>query len=400
MKYIVLVPDGLADYPIDELDGRTPLEAARTPNMDFIAKNGQVGRCLTIPDTLSPGSDVANLSLFGYDPLKYYSGRAPLEAANLKVDIKNDEIAFRCNLVTISEDKMEDYSAGHITTKEAKTLIEYLDKKLSTSEIRFYPGVSYRHLMVIKQSAEADLEHIKCIPPHDILGKKIDEFMPKHKKEKENILITLMNESKKVLASHEINNVRVDLGENPANMIWLWGQGRQLKLPLFKEMFGIDGCVISAVDLIKGIALLIGLNPINVPGATGYYDTNYSGKAQHAIDCLENHDFVYVHVEATDEAGHNGDIRAKVGCTERFDELIVGKILKAFANRDDYRILVVPDHATPLSLRTHTRDVVCFTMLGKGINPDSAQVFSEKEAAKSSLYFEQGYKLMEHLIKS
>lgn len=400
MKYLILVPDGMADYPIDELGGRTPLEAARTPNMDFVAKEGIVGQCLTIPESLSPGSDVANLTLFGYDPMKYYSGRAPLEAANLKVDLADDEIAFRCNLVTISDDKMDDYSAGHITTKEAKTLIENIDGKLGSSDIKFYPGISYRHLMVVKDSIAPDLENIKCTPPHDILGKGIDNYLPRHKKEKENILITLMKESREVLSRLEINKVRIDLGENPANMIWLWGQGRKLKLPPFKEKFGISGSVISAVDLIKGIALLIGLKPIDVPGATGYYDTNYSGKAEYALASLENNDFVYLHVEATDEAGHNGDIRAKVGCIERFDELIVGKILKVFKGRDDFRILIIPDHATPLKLRTHTRDVVCFAMMGKDISKDKALAFSEEEGQKSNLCFEQGYKLMERFIKS
>jgi 2,3-bisphosphoglycerate-independent phosphoglycerate mutase len=208
-----------------------------------------------------------------------------------------------------------------------------------------------------------------------------------------------MKNSRDVLLNHEINKVRIDLKENPANMIWLWGQGRKIKLPSFKEKFGISGCVISAVDLVKGIALLIGLKPLEVPGVTGYYDTNYSGKAEYALNSLKDNDFVYVHLEATDEAGHNGDLRSKIGCIERFDELIVGKILKEFKNRDDFRILVVPDHATPVKVRTHTRDVVCFTMMGKNIPAGQFQSFSEKEALKSSSYFEQGYKLMEDFIK-
>lgn len=398
MKYIILVPDGAADYPIAELDNRTPLEVADTPNMDFIAKEGVVGRIKTIPEGFPPASDVANLSIFGYDPLKYYTGRGPLEAANLGIDLSEDEVAFRCNLVTVSEDRMIDYSAGHISTKEAEVLIKFLDKNLGSEDIRFYSGVSYRNLLLIKSNKSEQLSKIRCVPPHDITGKDIKKNLPKGKGAV--TLINLMQRSKDLLSNHEINQVRIDLNENPANMIWLWGQGLRPDMPLFKDRFGLEGSVISAVDLIKGIGKILGLEVINVKGATGYYDTNYSGKAEAAVQSLKKKDFVYLHVESPDEAGHNGDLQAKITCIERFDKLVVGKILEGLKRKKDFRILVIPDHATPLSLRTHTYDEVYFCLSGYGIEKGDFKGFNEKEAKKSQLYFEKGYELMDYFIKS
>jgi 2,3-bisphosphoglycerate-independent phosphoglycerate mutase len=397
MKYVVLVPDGLCDYPIEELDGRTPLEVAHTENMDFIAKNGIVGQVDTIPKGMPPASDVANLSLLGYDPKVYYTGRGPLEAANLGIELMSNDVVFRCNLVTVEKDKMVDYSAGHITTKEAEVLIRFIDRKLGSSSIKFYPGVSYRHLMVIKNTPEIDYSKISCTPPHDIIGKNFTKFLPRGDGAVN--LLSLMNSSRDLLDRHEINQVRIDLKENPANMIWLWGQGGKPEIPLFKEKFGVSGAVISAVDLIKGMGRLMGLEVINVPGATGYYDTNYTGKAQAAIKALKNKDFVFVHVEATDEAGHNADLRMKITCIERFDREILGRILKYLSKNEDFRVMVAPDHATPISMRTHTSDAVCFTAYGSGISADSNSKFNEKLARDAPLRFQAGHQLMEFLIR-
>ncbi len=388
----------MADYPIKELGGKTPLEVAKIPNMNYIAKNGKVGLVQTIPSGFSPASDVANLSILGYDPAKYYSGRGPLEAANMGIELGPDDIAFRCNLITADEEKLIDYSAGHITSKEATTLIKYLDEKFGSEKIKFYPGVSYRHLMVVsdKQLKEALLK-TNCIPPHDIIGWKIKDHLPKG--DGAQFLVRLMEDSKSLLSGHEVNHVRIDLNENPANMIWLWGQGVLTDMPKFKDKFGVSGSVISAVDLIKGIGKIIGLSVIKVPGATGYYDTNYQGKAKYALDSLKEKDFVFVHVEAPDEAGHNGDLRAKIGAIENFDRLVVGPILNRFKKLKNFRILVTPDHVTPIQVRTHTAEPVPFAIYGKGIEPDEVLNYSEAAAKNSKFVFERGHELMEYFMK-
>ncbi len=398
MKYILLVGDGMADYPMQELGGRTPLEAAKTPNMDYIAQHGRLGRIKTIPDKMTPASDVANISILGYDPRKFYPGRGPLEAANLGVTLEEGDVAFRCNLVTASADRLTDYSAGHISSQEAATVIKFINDKLSNDRIKFYPGVSYRHLMMVKGGVREKLHELICMPPHDIINQAISKNLPKG--EGASFLIKLMEESRKILVEHEINHVRIDLKENPANMIWLWGQGQKPAMPLFAEKYGLSGSVISAVDLIKGLGKLIGLEVINVQGATGYYDTNYEGKAKAALKSLEDKDFVFVHVEAPDEAGHNGDLREKILAIERFDQYVVGKILDVFKKKKNFRILVLPDHATPISLRTHVSDEVCFGIFGKDITGRGFLEYSEKEALKSDLFFEQGHELMDYLIKS
>jgi 2,3-bisphosphoglycerate-independent phosphoglycerate mutase len=350
MKYIVLVPDGMADRPLKELDDRTPLESARKPNMDFLVKNGQIGRAAMVPSGMEPASDVANLSILGYDPKKYYSGRGPLEAANMGIALGEFDVAFRCNLITASGDVMADYSAGHISSKEAQVLVKCIDKYLGKKDtIKFYPGVSYRHLMVLKPDISYNVEDFvkaECVPPHNILGQKISKNLPKGKAA--DFLIKLMNDSRPLLEKSEVNKVRIDLKENPANMIWLWGQGRKSALPSFKEKFGITGSIISAVDLVKGIGKTIGLEAIKVPGATAYYDTDYRAKARYAVDSLKDRDFVFVHVEAADEAGHNGDIREKILAIENFDSQIIGAILKAFKDDKNVRIMLLPDHATPI----------------------------------------------------
>lgn len=393
MKYIILVGDGMCDYPIAELENKTPLEYAKTPNMDFLAKNGKTGLSRTIPEGMSAASDVANLAIFGYDPKVYYSGRGPLEAANLGVKLKDGEVAFRCNLITADEEKLIDYSAGHISSQEAKALIEFLDEKLGSQEARFYPGVSYRHLAVIKNKGLK----ARCVPPHDITGREFKKYLPRGEDDK--FLISLMQEARKLLLTHEINQVRLDLKENPANAIWLWGQGKRPNLPGFKDKYGLSGSVISAVDLIKGIGRVAGLEVINVEGATGYYDTNYKGKAEAAIASLKKKDLVYVHVEAPDEASHNGDLQQKILAIERFDQFVVGGILEAFRGRQDFRVLLMPDHATPLSLRTHSADMVCFALYGKGISASGAEGFNELEAKKSGIALENACVLMDRLVK-
>ena len=397
MKYVVLVGDGMADYPIKELRDRTPLEAARTPNMDFIAEKGILGRIKTIPDKTKPGSDIAMISILGYDPLKYYTGRGPLEAANLGVELSTHDVAFRCNLVTVSKDTLVDYSSGHISSREAANLIKTINRKLGTPEIKFYPGVSYRHVMLIKHGADQNLDKVYCVPPHDIVNSSISKNLPKGKNSQQ--IIDLMQKSKEILEAHEINMVRIDLKENPANMIWLWSPGRKPNMPSFLERYGLRGSVISAVDLIKGLGRVLGMEVINVPGATGYYDTDYKAKAESAIDALRNKDFIFLHVEAPDEAGHNGDLREKITAIERFDNLVVGTILEEFKRKKSFRILVLPDHATPLSLRTHTADEVFFGIYGKGVTGNGLMQFNEKQASQSKIYIKNGYELMDYFIK-
>lgn len=396
MKYIILVPDGMADDPLEQLGGKTPLEAAETPHMDHVVQNGLLAQARTIPSRFSPASDVANLSILGYDPEKYYSGRAPLEAAYLGIDLAADEVAFRCNLVTVSDGKMADYSAGHISSREASVLIQALNEKLGSKTTRFYAGVSYRHLVVLKGAHAQDILHAICAAPHDILNLPVEPSLPKGRSAE--ILSDLMERSKGILSQHEINKVRLDLGENPANMIWLWGQGQKPDMPLFKDRFGLRGSVISAVDLIKGLGRIIGFDVINVEGATGYYDTNYLGKAHAALEALKDHDLVFVHVEAPDEAGHNGDLRMKIATIERFDKMVVGEVLSYFRDRRDFRLLVMPDHATPVERRRHTSDSVCMAMMGSGISHNGFSRFCESEARKSDVFFE-GHQLMDVLLR-
>ncbi|MFA5199927.1 MAG: cofactor-independent phosphoglycerate mutase [Candidatus Omnitrophota bacterium] len=397
IKYIVLVADGMADYPIEELGMRTPLEAARTPNLDFMAKNGCLGLAKTIPEKMIPASDVANLSILGYDPKKYYSGRGPLEAANLGIELEDDDVAFRCNLITTSGDTLLDYSAGHIKTTEAEKLIKFLDQKIGTNKFRFYHGISYRHLLLVKRGSELKLQDLKCLAPHDISGQSINKNFPKGDNADE--IIKLMQDSRLLLENHEINHVRLDLKENPANMIWLWGQGKKPDMPKFFKKFGLKGSVISAVDLIKGLGRILGLDVINVPGATGYYDTDYLAKAKAAVKSLDKNDFVFVHVEAPDEAGHNGDLREKITAIERFDQLVVGTILGYCKTKNNCKVLALPDHATPVSLKTHTAEAIPFVLYGKNLPAKDFTCYSEKKAQESDLYFENGSELMEYFIR-
>lgn len=396
MKYIVIVPDGMADQPLEELENKTPLEAAHTTNLDYLAQHGSTGLVRTIPDQMSPGSDIGNMALLGYDPRACHTGRAPLEAANLGIILADDEIAFRCNLITIINDRISDYSAGHITTKEASILIDALNKGIGLEGVKFYPGKSYRHLLVLKARDPQKYFTLKTVPPHDILGKDFNTYLPRGPEAA--LPLQLMEKSKTIFENHAINQVRLDLGESPADMIWLWGQGTRPALPLFRDKFGMEGSIISAVDLVNGIGRLAGLEVIDVPGATGYYDTNYLGKAEYALKSLKSKDFVYIHIEASDEAGHNGDIKAKVAAIEKIDREIVGTILNHYGEHDEVRILVLPDHPTPVKLRTHTDDPVPFVMYGKGISPDGSQEYGETAAQEKGLKFESGESLLNHFM--
>jgi len=402
MKYIVLVGDGMAGRPLKELGNRTCLQTARTPNMDMLAAQGEVGTARTIPRGFEPGSDVANLSILGYDPKKFYTGRAPVEAEYRKLKLGPDDVAFRCNLVSLSApcdsagSVMDDFSAGHITTKEATSLIHVINKKLGSRDIRFYPGVSYRHLMIWKKGRE----RIRCTPPHDITGKKVSGYLPEGRGA--DILRTLMRDSSELLLSHPVNKKRTGQGLRPASSIWFWGQGRKLVLPKFRKKYGLSGALISAVDLTKGLGICAGFDVINVRGATGYIDTNYAGKARAALRALKTRDFVYVHVEAPDEAGHNGDIKAKIRAIEDFDGKVVGTVVKGIEKMGDFRILTLPDHFTPISVRTHTPEPVPFVIWGKGTGSRSgARSYSESICRmKKVRHFEKGHTLMDYFLGS
>jgi len=400
VKYAILVGDGMSDYPIEELGGKTPIAVAKIPNIDAMVKRGRIGLVKTVPTGMKPASDIANLSIMGYDPKRYYSGRGPLEAANIGVDIGPYDIAFRCNLVTIANGAMADYSAGHVRDKESEALMKYLGEKLGTERIKFYHGKSYRNLVVIKTKSRSELEDLRktaCIPPHDISGKPISKSLPKGPATK--LLLDLMSRSRSVLGKHEINKIRIDLKENPANMIWLWGQGTNSNMPSFKGLFGVDGAVISAVDLINGIGKIVGLKVLSVPGATGYYDTNYKGKGEYAVNALKEMDFVFVHVEAPDEAGHNGDLREKIRAIENFDKFVVGAVWGYAKEQKDARIMVLSDHPTPISTRTHASDPAPFVMAGKGIESNGFSSFTEANALASKVKVKSGAALAELFIK-
>jgi 2,3-bisphosphoglycerate-independent phosphoglycerate mutase len=362
MKYVILIGDGMSDEPIERLGGKTPLEYASTPNMDRVAGAGRFGLFATVPEGYKPGSDVANLSIFGYDPAVYYTGRAPLEAASIGVKLNGTDTAFRCNLVTLSDDEpvvMKDYSVGHISTEEAAEIIKTLDAECRGLGVRFYPGTSYRHLMVWEEAPEGLYERLRTVPPHDISDKEVAAYLPSGEGAEK--LRELMKLSEEILRDHPVNKARRERGDNPATSIWLWGQGVAPSMPGFKERFGLTGGIISAVDLMKGIGVYAGLEVINVPGATGYIDTNYAGKVSAALKALEDKDLVCVHVEAPDEAGHQGKLDDKLVAIEDFDSKVVGEVLRGLEGME-FRVLVITDHPTPVELKTHTSDPVPFAV--------------------------------------
>ena len=396
MKIIILLGDGMSDVTYSELGTKSPLQAAATPNMDFMAQHGLVGLANTVPAGLPPGSDVANLSVFGYDPRSCYTGRSPLEAISMGVALGPDDVAFRMNLVTIkpqgSKLYMEDFSAGHISTAEARELVETLQKELGGAEFEFYPGVGYRHLMVWRGGKDG----MKSTPPHDISRKAVLDFLPKG--DGADTLISIMNSCQMLFHDHPVNRKRIEDGLLPANSAWLWGHGKIPKIASYHEKFGLSGAVISAVDLIKGIGVCAGLDIINVEGATGYIDTNYLGKAQAALAALETHDFVYVHVEAPDEASHSGRMDHKIQAIEDFDRQVVGTVLEGIKKFGDYAVLCTPDHPTPVHLMTHTSDPVPFIIYRGGeVHGNGATSYDETQAASTGLVLE-GHYLMKELL--
>ncbi|MBI4832774.1 MAG: cofactor-independent phosphoglycerate mutase [Candidatus Lindowbacteria bacterium] len=398
MKFALLVGDGMADYPLDELGGRTPIEAANTPNMDRLAREGVVGLVRTIPPGMAPGSDIANLNVLGYDVTKYYSGRAPLEAASRNIELAADDVAFRCNLVTVEGGVMVDYSAGHIASEEAADLIASIDSKLGTDSLKFYPGVSYRHLLIAHGKGATGIDRVlACTPPHDIVGQPIAGYLPRGKDER--LFRKLMDDSVEALSMHAVNRKRVQSGKRPANMIWLWGQGKRPSMPPFRELYGMSGVVISAVDLIRGLGKCAGLTAVEVPGATGYFDTNYGAKASYGLEALGYGDFLFVHVEAPDEAGHIGDVAEKIRAIENFDKLVVGPVAEGISRSERSRLMVLPDHLTPIEVRTHVGDPVPFLVAGSGIPASGASGFSEATARKSGIMFENGHELLPKYLR-
>ena len=396
MKIIVLLGDGMSDVVYSELGNASPLQSAATPHMDFMARHGQAGLARTVPAGLPPGSDVANLSVFGFDPRSCYTGRSPLEAVSMGVSLAPDDVAFRMNLVTLRPNGtslyMQDFSAGHISTGEGRQLVETLQAELGSAEFEFHPGVGYRHLMVWRGGKDG----MSGTPPHDITGKPILSYLPTG--DGGDMLINIMNSCQMLFHDHPVNRKRKEEGKLPANSCWLWGHGKTPRVQTYQEKFGLSGAVISAVDLIKGIGICAGLDVINVEGATGYIDTNYLGKAQAALDALEKHDFVYVHVEAPDEASHAGRMDHKLQSIEDFDSKVVGTVLEGIKKFGDYAVLCCPDHPTPVKLMTHTSDPVPFAIYrgGEGAGNGAAS-FNEQQAAATGLVLE-GWQLMEQML--
>ncbi len=402
MKYLVLLGDGMAGLPLEELGGKTVLQYAGTPNLDYLARHGTMGMARTVPAGLPPGSDVANLSVLGYDPRIYYTGRAPLEAAAMGLPMGPEDIAYRCNLVTLGglekgyeSSVMEDFSAGHISTAEARALIEEIDRRMRRNGVSFHPGVSYRHIMLWEKGEVGAI----CTPPHDISGRPVAGHLPSG--EGADFLLELMKASVGALSGHEVNRAREAASKSPANSIWLWGQGKKPALPAFKQRYNINGAMISAVDLMKGIAKILGMRIIDVPGATGYIDTDYKGKAKAALSALDLVDFVYVHVEAPDEAGHAGNVNHKVQAVEDFDEKVVGTVLDAVKGRPGFRVLSMPDHPTPIKIKSHTSDPVPFVLWDSGRDEETDNPgYDEARAAATGVIVEEGWSLIDRLLKS
>lgn len=401
MKYAVILTDGAADTPVKELGGKTPLEAANKPNIDKLAGLGEMGMVKTVPGDLPPGSDVANLAVFGYDPEIYYTGRSPLEAVSMKVPLKLTDTTFRTNLVSLSDEPeyekktMVDYSSDEISTAEAHQLIDAINEAFKTDEIEFFGGISYRHLMVW-HNRENDFS--KLTPPHDISDRVIGEYLPDNE-----TIRNMMIKSYDILKDHPVNKARIEKGLRPANSIWIWGAGTKPNLNAYAEKFGIKGAVISAVDLVKGIGYCAGLDVIDVEGATGTVTTNFDGKAKAAIDALKNGaDFVYVHLEAPDEAGHRHEIENKVKAIELIDKKIVAPIVSYLKDSgEDYAVLIMPDHPTPLAIRTHTSDPIPYVLYNSKTEKTTADevVYCEKEAEKTGIFIKDGYKLINKLLE-
>ena len=398
MKYIILLSDGMAGRPLEELGGRTTLEAARTPVMDALAKEAEIGTASMVPEGMAPGSDTANLSVLGYNPKVYYTGRSPLEALSIGVDMADTDVSYRCNIVTLTEEegtyeeqKILDHSSGEISTEDAAVLIDAVKEALSREGYEFYAGTSYRHLLIWKQG-----EVMELVPPHDVLTERIGAYLPEHP-----VFREMMEKSYEILKEHPINVARKKQGKNPANSLWFWGAGTRPALTSFREKTGKRGVMISAVDLLKGIAVGAGMDNIFVEGANGGLHTNYEGKADAAVKALleEGYDFAYIHVEAPDEMGHQGVVQDKVAAIEYVDGRVLGRIVNAMnASEEDYRILVLPDHPTPICVRTHTGEPVPYLLYDSRTKQDGIHIYNEKEAAKSRHIWKDGYRLIDHLF--
>ncbi len=402
MKYIVILGDGMADYDVPEFDGKTVLDVANKPNIDYMSMHGELGMVKTVQDGMKPGSDVANLCVMGYDTRTCYTGRSPLEAASIGVKLKDTDVTFRCNLVTLSdeenyEDKtMLDYSAGEISTEEASELIKAVAKELDADILKFYSGVSYRHLLVWDKGSD----NVELTPPHDISDRKIKDYLPKGDNSEK--LLELMKRSARILASHPVNLERIKNGKNPATSIWLWGEGKKPRLDNFKEKYGVSASVISAVDLIKGIAICADMESIDVEGATGTYHTNFEGKTKAALKslCEDGKDFVYIHMEAADECGHQGDAKNKKLSVELIDEKVVGALKKELESRGiDYKMLILPDHPTPIKLKTHVSDPVPYVIYSSKNETDTGLTYNEENGKKTGVYIEDGYTLMDRFLR-
>ncbi len=399
MKYMIILGDGMADEPIAELGGKTPMEYASTPAMDKLSKMSEIGLVHTIPQGMKPGSDTANLSVLGYDPKIYYTGRSPLEALSIGVDMKPTDIALRCNIVTVSTDDLPyeektiiDHSSGEISTEEASVLLEAVRRELQNEVYKFYDGISYRHLTIWDKG-----EVVPLTPPHDILGQVIGKYLPE-----DNVLREMQKKSYEILAEHPINKERIKKGLNPANSIWFWGAGTRPELSSFEEKTGKKGAMISAVDLLKGIAVGAGMTNISVENANGGLHTNYKGKAEAAVKALteDGFDFVYVHIEAPDEMGHQGSYEKKVQAIQYIDENVVKHVTEELENKGiDFRILVLPDHPTPVRIRTHASDPVPYMLYDSTKKREESWNYNEREAKESGIYIEEGYRLIEHLFE-
>jgi len=398
MKYIVVLGDGMADRDIKELGNKTILDVAKKPNIDSL--KGIMGMVKTVPDTLKPGSDVANLAVMGYNPLECYTGRSPLEAVSIGIKMKDSDVAIRCNLVTLSDEedikkrKMLDYSAGEISTDESKELIKAVEEALGDSEFKFYPGISYRHCLIWGKGQTG----LNLTPPHDISDRVIGEYLPNNDK-----IFNLMERSYDILKNHPVNIKRIKEGKNPANSIWLWGEGKKPRIENFYKKTGLKGAVISAVDLIKGIGISAGMESIDVEGATGTLDTNYKGKLEAAKKTLlkDGNDFVYIHLEGPDECGHHGDTKGKILAVERIDERVVGPLCEALREaNEDFAMLIMPDHPTPIETKTHSSDPIPFKIYRSNAEKGSVGVYSEKNAAKSGIFIEDGYTLLSKFINN
>lgn len=400
MKYVVVLGDGMADWPIAELGNKTPLEVANKPTIDFLAKRAQIGMVNHIPEGMEPGSDTANLSVMGYDPSSYYSGRSPLEAVSMGIDLTASDVTYRCNFVTLSEDavfeekQMIDHSSDEITSEEAAMLVKDLQRELLPENLTLYAGVSYRNCLVWKNGAVGQ----KLVPPHDILGKRIKDYLPQG--DKAGIFIEIMKRANAFLEQHPVNIARVKKGLRPANGAWFWGEGQKPHLPLFEEKFGLKGVMVSAVDLLKGIGLCAGLQVVDIPGATGNLNTNYEGKVAAAIEALQNGcDFAYVHIEAPDECGHRGEIANKIKSIEYIDQRVVKPLLEELQRmKEPYQIMILPDHPTPVAIRTHTAEPVPYLIYRSDKEENGVDSYTEKWAEQTGRYVQYGHKLLQKFL--